>query len=117
MAFKNVKMQPNTAASAKACSKTAGPDGRFPVGDKKHARLAISGATRSEHAGHISPATEQHIKQRAEEMLIEGTPADNAADKRNHTREGSAADKRQDAKLAEKKLHAWGNDNKPLKYK
>jgi hypothetical protein len=40
----------------------AGPNGSFPVGDPKHARLAIGGATRSFHAGNISSGQEAHIK-------------------------------------------------------
>jgi hypothetical protein len=63
------KMVPNKTAGAKANSKTAGPNGSFPIGDKKHARLAISGATRSERAGHISPSTEVHIKAEARKVL------------------------------------------------
>lgn len=47
----------------------AGPNGSFPIGDKKHARLAISGATRSERAGNISPAEEAKIKARARAKL------------------------------------------------
>jgi len=44
----------------------------FPMGDKKHARLAISGATRSERAGNISPATESRIKAEARAKLGKG---------------------------------------------
>lgn len=47
----------------------AGPNGSFPIGDKKHARLAISGATRSERAGNISPSEEAQIKSRARAKL------------------------------------------------
>lgn len=49
--------------------KKAGPNGSFPIGDKKHARLAIGGATRSERAGNISPATEASIKAKARAAL------------------------------------------------
>lgn len=49
--------------------KKAGPNGSFPVGDAKHARLAIGGATRSEHAGNISPSQEAHIKAEARAEL------------------------------------------------
>jgi len=47
----------------------AGPHGSFPIGDKKHARLAIGGATRSYNAGNISKATENHIKAQARAKL------------------------------------------------
>lgn len=50
----------------------AGPGESFPVNDKKHARLAISGATRSERAGNISPSTEAHIKAKARRKLGSG---------------------------------------------
>ena len=40
----------------------AGPNGSFPTGDPKHARLAIGGATRSFRAGNISSGQEAHIK-------------------------------------------------------
>jgi hypothetical protein len=48
-----------------------GPKGAksFPIGDKKHARLAIGGATRSERAGNISPAKEAQIKAAARAKL------------------------------------------------
>lgn len=41
----------------------------FPIGDKIHARLAISGATRSEHAGNISASTAAEIKAKARKKL------------------------------------------------
>lgn len=47
---------------SKVPGKKAGPNGSFPVGDKKHDRLAIGGATRSYRAGNISKSEEQHIK-------------------------------------------------------
>lgn len=47
----------------------AGPNGSFPIGDAKHARLAIGGATRSEHAGNISHSTAEHIKSEARAKL------------------------------------------------
>ena len=53
--------------------KKAGPNGSFPIGDKKHARLAIGGATRSERAGNISPSTEAHIKASARKELGVGS--------------------------------------------
>lgn len=50
-----------------------GPKGAkgFPMPDKEHARLAISGATRSEHAGNISASKAASIKARAHKMLGE----------------------------------------------
>lgn len=50
----------------------AGPGKSFPVGDKKHARLAISGATRSERAGNISKGEEAKIKATARRELKKG---------------------------------------------
>ena len=47
----------------------AGPGRSFPVNDKKHARLAISGATRSERAGNISPSEDASIKAKARRKL------------------------------------------------
>jgi len=47
----------------------AGPNGSFPVGDKKHARLAIGGTTRSYNAGNIGKATETKIKAKARAKL------------------------------------------------
>lgn len=47
----------------------AGPGKSFPDSDPTHARLAISGATRSERAGNISSAEEQKIKARARAKL------------------------------------------------
>lgn len=41
----------------------------FPMNDAKHQRLAISGATRSEHAGNISAATAARIKAEARAKL------------------------------------------------
>lgn len=54
---------------SKVSGEKAGPNGSFPVGDPKHARLAISGATRSFRAGHISAATENKIKAKARAKL------------------------------------------------
>jgi len=50
----------------------AGPNGSFPIGDKKHARLAIGGATRSYNAGNISASTEASIKAKARAKLGDG---------------------------------------------
>ncbi|MDN5006417.1 hypothetical protein ACFQZO_37015, partial [Bradyrhizobium sp. GCM10027634] len=47
----------------------AGPDRSFPINDDNHARLAISGATRSEHAGNISLAEAARIKAKARAKL------------------------------------------------
>lgn len=41
----------------------------FPLSDKNHQRLAISGATRSQHAGNISAATADRIKSEARQKL------------------------------------------------
>jgi hypothetical protein len=48
-----------------------GPKGAkgFPIGDKKHARLAIGGATRSARAGNISSSKEASIKSAARKKL------------------------------------------------
>ena len=54
---------------SKVPGKKAGPNGSFPIGDKKHARLAIGGATRSYNAGNISASTEAHIKAEARHEL------------------------------------------------
>jgi hypothetical protein len=54
------KMRPSKVKGQKA-----GPNGSFPIGDKKHARLAIGGATRSYNAGNISKGTENSIKAKA----------------------------------------------------
>jgi hypothetical protein len=51
----------------------AGPNGSFPVGDAKHARLAIGGATRSYNAGNISKPEEEHIKKIARALLKKKT--------------------------------------------
>ena len=42
---------------------------RFPMNDPTHQRMAISGATRSEHAGNISPSTAEKIKSEARHKL------------------------------------------------
>jgi len=57
---------------SKVPGEKAGPNGSFPIGDKKHARLAIGGATRSEHAGNISHATAERIKAKARAKLGDG---------------------------------------------
>ena len=47
----------------------AGPGKSFPINDPTHARLAISGATRAEHAGNISAEEEERIKAKARAKL------------------------------------------------
>ena len=42
---------------------------RFPMNDPTHDRMAISGATRSERAGNISPSTADKIKVEARNKL------------------------------------------------
>lgn len=63
------KMVPNKTAGAKANSKTAGPNGSFPIGDAKHARLAIGAATRSKNAGNISAGEAAKIQREARAEL------------------------------------------------
>lgn len=50
-------------------SQFAGPGKSFPVNDKTHQRLAVSGATRSYNAGNISKSEEQRIKAKARGLL------------------------------------------------
>jgi len=50
-------------------SQFAGPGKSFPVNDKTHQRMAISGATRSYNAGNISKSTEERIKSKARGLL------------------------------------------------
>lgn len=47
----------------------AGPGRSFPIQDKKHARLAISGASRSANVGNISRSTEAKIDAAAKSKL------------------------------------------------
>ncbi len=47
----------------------AGPHHSYPVNDPTHARLAISGASRAEHVGNISKATEEKIQAKARRVL------------------------------------------------
>lgn len=60
-----------TAKKRKAMPKGefAGPGKSFPVNDKTHARMAISGATRSQRAGNISPGEAAKIKAKARKKL------------------------------------------------
>jgi len=59
------------AAARKALPATAfaGPKRSFPIPDQTHARLAISGATRSQHAGNISAGQAAQIKAKARAKL------------------------------------------------
>jgi hypothetical protein len=50
-------------------SSFAGPGKSFPVENKTHARMAISGATRSYNAGNISKGTEVAVKAKARKKL------------------------------------------------
>ena len=47
----------------------AGPGKSFPINDANHARLAISGATRSANAGNISSGQATAIKAKARAKL------------------------------------------------
>lgn len=47
----------------------AGPGKSFPINDKVHQRMAISGATRSERAGNISASEASKIKAKARAKL------------------------------------------------
>lgn len=64
-----------TAAKRRAMPKKdfagGGPKGSkgFPMNDPTHARMAISGATRSYNAGNISKSKEESIKSRARAKL------------------------------------------------
>lgn len=50
-------------------SKFALPGGHFPVENKKHARAALSGATRSLNVGNITPAEAATVRHRADVVL------------------------------------------------
>jgi len=50
----------------------AGPYRSFPINDPLHARMAISGATRSYNAGNISASTEASVKAKARAKLKRG---------------------------------------------
>lgn len=52
----------------------AGPGKSFPVQDATHARMAISGATRSYNAGNISKSTEDSVKAKARAKLGDESP-------------------------------------------
>ena len=57
------------ARKAIPASKFAGPGRTFPVQDAKHARAAISGASRSADVGNISAKTAASIKAKARSVL------------------------------------------------
>jgi hypothetical protein len=57
------------ARPGKGTGKNGKGRGSFPMPDANHARLAISGATRSEHAGNISAATADAVKAKARRKL------------------------------------------------
>jgi len=63
-----------------------GPKGKkgFPMGDKVHARLAISGATRSERAGNISASKAASIKAEARAKLHHLSGSKGAAPGKEH---------------------------------
>jgi hypothetical protein len=53
-------------------SQFALPGARFPINDLTHARMAISGATRSANVGNITPMQEATIKVKARRRLAKG---------------------------------------------
>ena len=59
-------------------SEFALPGKRFPMNDAEHDRLAIIGASRSEHAGNISASTADRIKAEARAKLGESHPRTHA---------------------------------------
>lgn len=69
MPWKNGKMVANTTAPAKAKAVTALKSGAFPIGDAKHARLAVGAASRSFNAGNISASTKAAIQSKARAQL------------------------------------------------
>ncbi len=69
MAYDEKTGQMKPSPTAPAGAKTAGPNGSFRVDDKKHARLALSAAPRSEKLGHITPGEEAHIETVAHGVL------------------------------------------------
>jgi uncharacterized protein (UPF0303 family) len=52
-------------------SEFALPGGRFPIENKAHAEAALSGATRAENAGNITPAQAATVRHKAEHVLGE----------------------------------------------
>lgn len=80
--------------------KKAGPNGSFPVGDPKHAGLAIGGATRSFNSGNIGKSTETHIKAEARKEL--GRGGDRKSQDFHMDRAGHHIAKAVERRLAEK---------------
>ena len=80
-----------TAAKRKKmpASEFAGGKGHFPINDAIHARLAISGATRSEHAGNISASEASSIKAKARAKLRHGLSYE---EPKQHARNGRDPD-------------------------
>lgn len=72
---------------SKVPGQKAGPNGSFPIGDAKHARLAIGGATRSYNAGNISKSTEEEIKAKARKKLAPHSKESYVADHKKTMRE------------------------------
>lgn len=60
-----------TASDRKALPKLtfALPGGRFPIPDANHARAALSGASRAESVGNITPAQKATIDRKAKAKL------------------------------------------------
>lgn len=60
----------STAARDKLPKKDfALPGGRFPVENKDHARAALSGASRAEEAGDITPSQKAKVDRTADQVL------------------------------------------------
>lgn len=70
----------------------AGKGRSFPIEDAKHARLALAGASRSEHAGNISKTQEASIDAKAEAKLDDGrgkmASAKHGKDSKHHVQYG-----------------------------
>lgn len=70
----------------------AGAGKSFPIENKSHARAAISGASRSEHAGNISKTQEASIDAKAEAKLDDGrgkmASAKHGKDSKHHVNYG-----------------------------
>jgi hypothetical protein len=67
---------PNLTKSERAKAPKALPGGekgdkgkKFPIPDKKHARLAIAGASRAKNVGNITAAQEKKIDAKADAVL------------------------------------------------
>jgi hypothetical protein len=56
--------------------KKAGASDGYPMGDKKHARLAKSGASRAFNVGNISEGTKQSIDAKADRKLGKSVKTD-----------------------------------------